>query len=115
MSSNIAGGGAGPIPPYLGNHLLDLRYVDLSFNRLTGELPTFGVRFISYLRTIRLHDNAIGGQLSVLSGNLTELTAMALHNNRIGGELPESTTNMRKLEEFTFHNNRLRGCVPEVR
>jgi hypothetical protein len=105
----------GPIPAYLGNHLLELQHVDLSYNRLTGELPTFGVRFISFLKTIRLHDNAIGGRLSVLSGNLTELTALTVHNNRIGGELPESLTNMKKLEEFTFHNNKLRGSIPEVR
>jgi Leucine-rich repeat (LRR) protein len=51
----------------------------------------------------------------VLSGNLTELTALTVHNNRIGGELPESVTNMKKLEEFTFHNNKLRGSIPEVR
>jgi hypothetical protein len=104
----------GPIPAYLGNHLLELRHIDLSYNMLTGDLPTFGVRFISSLKTIRLHDNSIGGRLSVLSGNLTELTALTVHNNKIGGVLPESVTNMKKLEEFTFHNNKLRGPIPEV-
>jgi Leucine-rich repeat (LRR) protein len=77
-------------------------------------LPTFGVRFISHLKTMRLHDNQIGGSIHELAGNLTELTALALHNNEIGGMLPESMTNMQKLEEVTMHNNQFSGPIPEV-
>jgi hypothetical protein len=61
--------------------------------------------FISFLKTIRLHDNNIGGSLNLLMGNLTELTVLACHNNRIGGPIPESMTNCKKLEEvcvFTY-------------
>jgi Leucine-rich repeat (LRR) protein len=103
----------GLIPGFIGTTLLELRHIDLSYNNLSGNLPTFGVRFISHLKTMRLHDNSIGGSIHVLAGNMTELTALALHNNEIGGVLPESMTNMKKLEEVTMHNNRFTGPIPE--
>jgi len=93
--------------------LLELRDVDLSYNALTGKLPTFGVRFINFLKCLKLHDNHIKGSFHVLWGNLTELTTLALHNNKIGGPIPEAMTNLKKLEEFTMHNNRLNGALPE--
>jgi hypothetical protein len=63
----------GPIPKYLGDVLFELRSLDLSFNALTGAMPSFGQRFENYLVALRLHDNRISK--SDLSEDYTFLKA----------------------------------------
>ena len=99
---------------FIGTVLHELRHIDMSFNDLEGRMPVFGMRFISFLKVIKLHDNRIGGEMHTLTGNLTSLKVLALHNNRIGGVLPVSMTNLIALEECTFHNNQLEGQLPSA-
>ena len=63
----------------MGN-LSDLKWLNLAYNRLTGDIPA---------------------EL----GNLSNLEGLWLYANRLGGELPQSLTGLTALEWFSFGGN----------
>ncbi|KAM5554377.1 hypothetical protein ABKV19_022651 [Rosa sericea] len=76
----------GPVPFSLGN-LRDLIYLDLSYNKFNGQIPT-----------------------STL-GNLTQLTYLSLSNNYFHGSVPQSLFNLINLQNLYLGYNNLSGVV----
>ncbi|KAM5554387.1 hypothetical protein ABKV19_022661 [Rosa sericea] len=76
----------GPVPFSLGN-LRDLIYLDLSYNKFNGQIPT-----------------------STL-GNLTQLTYLSLSNNYFHGSVPQSLFNLMNLQNLYLGYNNLSGVV----
>ncbi len=74
------------MPAELGN-LVNLRWLELANNCLTGEIPA-------------------------TLGNLSYLWYLDLSKNRLTGTLPEELSNIPKLRHFNLSHNYLKGYVP---
>jgi somatic embryogenesis receptor kinase 1 len=67
---------------------MNLAYIYLSFNRITGPIPEY-------------------------IGKLTKLKVLALSNNLLSGRLPQNLDSLTSLEYLYLSNNQLSGVIPE--
>ncbi|MBA0641385.1 hypothetical protein Goklo_025933, partial [Gossypium klotzschianum] len=87
-----------------------LEYVDLSFNSLTGYLPSSN--WSSHLKYIDLNDNQFRGSIPASIGNLTKTTFLDLSNNEFQGQLPSSLFSLKQLTDLVLSDNSLEGFLP---
>ena len=125
----------GSIMPNDLDGLVNLRLLDLSFNRLSGPIPA-AIGRLRKLRKLYLNDNALSGPIPPalgeldlrhveLSGNalsgpvppelgaLEDLTgSLLLDNNQLGGPIPEELGNLRNAWAISLAGNALSGDIP---
>ncbi|CAI5469260.1 unnamed protein product, partial [Closterium sp. Yama58-4] len=109
---------SGTIPSALLAAVPSLQALDLSFNSISGSLPsTLGA--LSNLFILSVHDNQLTGKLPPSICNLTQLRTMFLHNNRFYGEFPSCLTQhcLHKIDisNNSFYgpmNTNFRGMIP---
>uniref|UniRef100_A0A7N2LV12 Leucine-rich repeat-containing N-terminal plant-type domain-containing protein n=1 Tax=Quercus lobata TaxID=97700 RepID=A0A7N2LV12_QUELO len=88
-----------------------LRFLDLSNNRLSGELPDCWMHFEG-LKILKLENNNFHGKIPSSVGSLIEIETLDLGNNNFSGELPSSLKNCPKLIFLDLRNNSLSGLIP---
>ncbi|XP_039840036.1 receptor-like protein 15 [Panicum virgatum] len=124
---------SGYLPPSLCN-INDLEFVDLSNNKLTGEVPVCLFTECGSLEFLRLSNNNLGGPIlggannkSICGGtifldsnnfegplpnNLSgEVSIMDFHDNKLSGELDVSFWNIPSLEFLSVASNSLTGQI----
>ena len=72
--------------------------LDLSFNKLTGEIPP-----------------ELGWLSSIFALNLSQLESLDLSHNNLSGEIPSELTVLTFLAVFTVAHNNLSGKVPDMK
>ncbi|URD84985.1 LRR receptor-like serine threonine-protein kinase [Musa troglodytarum] len=82
-----------------------LRYLYLSDNKITGEVP----QFFPKLKYLYLSNNSFSGNLSKTSSNLLLLD---LSSNKLVGGVPDSLCNLQMLESLHLSHNNLSGQIP---
>nr|KAJ0191418.1 hypothetical protein LSAT_V11C800409950 [Lactuca sativa] len=97
----------GRIPETLGR-LVNLRHLDLSYNKLTGSIPE-SVRGLRFLQVLDLSENQLTGPILEFLGNLTQL---ALSSNQLNGSIPESLGKLVALTKLYLRSNLLDGTIP---
>nr|KAJ0191938.1 hypothetical protein LSAT_V11C800410140 [Lactuca sativa] len=97
----------GRIPETLGR-LMNLRHLDLSYNKLTGSIPE-SVRGLRFLQVLDLSENQLTGPIPEFLGNLTQLI---LSYNQLNGSIPESLGKLAALTKLYLHSNLLDGTIP---
>ncbi|KAI4381755.1 hypothetical protein MLD38_007800 [Melastoma candidum] len=128
---------SGAIPPGLFSNLTYLRVLNLSRNRLLGQLdveslpsPSANLAYLdlstnlfsggipralanlSQLTLINLSHNLLDGQIPATFGALQKLQYLWLDNNSLEGTLPSAITNCSSLVHLSVEDNRLSGIVP---
>ena len=95
--------------------ILDLVSVlDLSLNKLTGEIPpTLGQ--LSSICAMNLSYNQLTGPIPKSFSNLTQLESLDLSHNNLNGEIPSVLTNLTFLAAFNVNHNNLSGKVPNIK
>ncbi|KAG2621870.1 hypothetical protein PVAP13_3NG301300 [Panicum virgatum] len=124
---------SGHLPPSLCN-INDLEFVDLSNNKLTGEVPSCLFTECGSRDFLRLSNNNLGGPIlggannkSICGGtiyldsnyfegplpnNLSgEVSIMDFHDNKLSGELDVSFWNIPSLEFLSVASNSLTGQI----
>ena len=100
----------GSIPAELGN-ITGLNWLDLSDNRLVGEIPPQLAD--SGLGQLVLRNNALTGPIPAELGEIgPAMLAMDLANNRLRGELPSSLGELSNLNVLLVNDNSLEGPLP---
>ncbi|CAH1452703.1 unnamed protein product [Lactuca virosa] len=88
-----------------------LRFLDLSDNFLTGQLPDCLWHF-KKLKVLNLGNNNLSGRLPLAVGCLIKLEALYLYRNNFSGELPLSLKNCTSLTSLNLGANKFSGNVP---
>ncbi|CAL9137572.1 unnamed protein product [Musa acuminata var. zebrina] len=86
-----------------------LQYLDLSDNKITGEIP----QFLPKSKYLFLSNNSFSGNLSLRITNImSSLQWFDLSTNNMSGEIPFSYCQLRNLEGLQLSENNLSGEVP---
>ncbi|XP_058215689.1 receptor-like protein EIX2 [Rhododendron vialii] len=88
-----------------------LKYLDLSNNGLSGELPYCLSRF-KRVSIISLATNNLYGEIPSSIGSLSQIQTLNLRNNNLSGEVPSSLKRCTMLGIIDFRGNRFTGKVP---
>lgn len=100
----------GKVPEDIGNLTL-LENLELSDNRLTGEIPPTIVK-LKNLWQLELYNNSFTGKLPKGFGNLTNLVNFDASQNLLEGDLSELRF-LTKLESLQLFENQFIGDIPE--
>ncbi|XVE72760.1 hypothetical protein DITRI_Ditri11bG0064600 [Diplodiscus trichospermus] len=94
-----------------GNTLGLLKIIDLSSNKLSGEIPR-EIASLQGLITLNLSRNMLKGSIVRKIGQLKGLESLDLSTNRLSGEIPESMANLSYLSVLNLSNNNFSGKIP---
>ncbi|KAB2060717.1 hypothetical protein ES319_A10G038000v1 [Gossypium barbadense] len=96
----------------LPRHLhLNLTHVDLSDNKLKGNIPT-SLTLLEDLEYLNLSSNGLNGEIPTEFGDLISLRNLSLASNSFSGSIPESISAIPGLVHVDLSNNQLNGTVP---
>ncbi|KAL9245690.1 hypothetical protein vseg_019313 [Gypsophila vaccaria] len=88
----------------------NLRFLDLSSNNFSIEVPNFGT-FCPNLEHIDLSSNKFVGKIADALSGCDRVHFMNVSNNVFGGSFPELS--MLKLEQLLMGQNKFSGVIPE--
>ncbi|WCJ18162.1 Receptor-like protein EIX2 [Euphorbia peplus] len=93
--------------------LPSLVQLDLSSNRLVGDLPNW-LDQLKNLVELSLSNNLFQGSIPASIGNLRNLSRLGLTNNQLTGPLPDSFGKLSELSYLDVSLNHLTGSISEV-
>ncbi|PON51809.1 Serine/threonine protein kinase [Parasponia andersonii] len=102
----------GPIPEFLGT-LPSLMVLKLSYNRLSGEIPSsLGQTLMQILWLNDQDGEGMSGPIDVIA-SMNLLTQAWLHGNKFTGMIPENIGDVSSLKELNLNGNNLVGLIPQ--
>ncbi|XP_058217059.1 receptor-like protein 34 [Rhododendron vialii] len=98
-------------PEFLQNSAPNLVFLDLSNNKIHGEIPKWveGNTTWPNLSSVDLSFNNLQGPLRVPSPSLS---SFLISHNKLTGEIPSSICNLSSLQILVLSNNNLNGVIP---
>ncbi|CAN0863300.1 Receptor-like protein EIX2 [Linum grandiflorum] len=94
-----------------GSILKFVRSIDLSKNKLVGEIPEEMTK-LGGLQSLNLSDNFLTGVIPRDIGSMGALESIDLSLNQLSGEIPPSISSMTFLSFINISSNRLTGRIP---
>ncbi|XP_052876309.1 receptor-like protein 15 [Gossypium arboreum] len=96
---------------YKGNILKYMSGIDLSCNRLTGEIP-IEIGNLSEIRSLNLSHNNLAGNIPSTFSRLNKIESLDLSHNNLSGIIPIELLELYTLEVFNVSYNNLSGSIP---
>ncbi|KAL0561530.1 hypothetical protein IC582_001960 [Cucumis melo] len=87
--------------------------LDLSFNQISGEIPTDIGSIVSFATTLDLSSNDFTGPIPESIADITYLNVLKLDHNQLSGQIPPELSLLGRLTEFSVASNLLIGPVPK--
>lgn len=100
----------GTISPFISN-CTNLQSLDLSANRLAGEIPT-ELQYLVNLAVLNLSVNELTGSIPPSLILCAYLNVIDLHDNRLTGTIPPQLGLLTRLSAFDVSKNKLQGMIP---
>ncbi|CAI9267555.1 unnamed protein product [Lactuca saligna] len=100
--------------PYKGDVLDIMSGLDLSSNKLTGEIPE-ELGFLIQIRALNLSHNHLTGPIPVTFSNLANIESLDLSSNGLTGKVPSELIKLTSLSIFNVSHNNLSGRLPEMK
>ncbi|KAK4853229.1 hypothetical protein QYF36_005618 [Acer negundo] len=86
--------------------------VDLSCNKLTGEIP-HQIGNLTRIHALNLSYNNLTGSIPWTFSNLEQIESLDLSHNNLNGKIPQNITDLFCLAVFSVAYNNLSGKTPE--
>ncbi|OMO92970.1 Leucine-rich repeat, typical subtype [Corchorus olitorius] len=102
---------SGPIPHDIGDKMPLLSDFDISFNSLTGSIPS-SISNLTSLLTFVVSGNKLTGSIPDIWNNIPALYVIDMSNNSLSGEIPQSLGSLTGLEILRLSSNKLVGELP---
>ncbi|KAK4433642.1 Leucine-rich repeat receptor-like tyrosine-protein kinase PXC3 [Sesamum alatum] len=102
---------SGMLPAVSLGSLVELMYLELDNNSLTGPVPS-ELGMCKRLALLNLAQNGLTGLLPPELGNLTNLQVLNLQFNKFVGEIPPQITMLNRLQKLNISRNSLNGSIP---
>ncbi|KAK2407489.1 receptor protein EIX2 [Trifolium repens] len=105
---------SGSLSPLLCHNLIEksnLKYFDVSYNHLSGELTDCWVNWKS-LTHVDLGNNNLTGMIPHSMGSLSNLLSLNIYGTKLHGEIPLSLKNCQKVEIVNLSGNKFSGNIP---
>ncbi|GKV30354.1 hypothetical protein SLEP1_g39171 [Rubroshorea leprosula] len=96
---------------YGNGNLKNLRIIDLSSNKLTGEIP-IQTSVLFKLVQLNLSRNQLTGKIPPDIGQMRDLESLDLSHNRLSGQLPWSMSQLNFLSTLNLSYNNFSGRIP---
>ncbi|GLJ09834.1 hypothetical protein SUGI_0116690 [Cryptomeria japonica] len=90
-----------------------LTTLNLSSNRISGQIPSSGFASCSALTFLSLDRNNFTGPLPLSLSNCTALKILDLSENELIGPIPSSLSNLSNLQQLNLRYNNFAGPIPE--
>jgi len=90
----------------------NLKYLDVSQNKLHGKLPDLIGNLSKNLFYLNLQFCSITGNIPESIGNLIGLSELGMNNNLLEGSVPSSIGSLKLLNQLDLSNNNLSGPIP---
>ena len=97
---------------YQGRILTSMSGIDLSCNKLTGEIPT-QIGYLSGIHALNLSHNNLTGTIPTTFSNLKQIESLDLSYNLLHGKIPSQLTVLTTLAVFRVAYNNLSGKIPD--
>ena len=94
-----------------GKNFGDMRSIDLSSNKLTGEIPA-EIFNLTELKALNLAGNMLTGLIPQGIGHLKQLESLDLSRNQLFGSIPASIADLNFLSFLNLSYNKLSGRIP---
>ncbi|MBA0553374.1 hypothetical protein Golob_012562 [Gossypium lobatum] len=85
--------------------------IDLSCNRLIGEIP-IEIGNLSEIRSLNLSHNNLTGYIPSTFSKLKQIESLDLSHNNLIGRIPAQLTELYTLAVFNVSHNNLSGSIP---
>ncbi|KAL5741211.1 hypothetical protein ACOSP7_027943 [Xanthoceras sorbifolium] len=99
------------IPPEIGTNE-NLLWLDISDNNICGTIPYELIAQLNQLEYLNLSTNKLFGQIPDTVGRLINLTDLDLSHNNLSGRIPTELGNCSNLGGLELNNNSLSGSIP---
>lgn len=86
--------------------------LDLSNNKLFGNIPKDISQLLQFVTTLDLSSNNFSGEIPGSLGDCTYLNVLKLDHNKLSGQIPPQLALLSRLKTLTLANNLLTGQVP---
>ncbi|KAG6627265.1 hypothetical protein CIPAW_15G114500, partial [Carya illinoinensis] len=97
---------------YKGDILNYMSGIDLSCNKLQGEIPA-DLGDLSSIHALNLSFNNLTGSIPSQFSNLQQIESLDLSHNNLDGSIPPQLIELNSLEVFNVAHNNLWGSTPE--
>ncbi|XP_024032494.1 receptor-like protein EIX2, partial [Morus notabilis] len=88
-----------------------LKNIDLSSNKLSGEIPREITKLLGLI-SLNLSRNNLTGKIPQEIGRLKSLDLLDLSNNHLSGRIPSSLSQVDRLNTLDLSSNNLSGKIP---
>nr|KYP49129.1 LRR receptor-like serine/threonine-protein kinase GSO2 [Cajanus cajan] len=97
---------------YKGNILDLMSGLDLSSNKLTGQIPS-QMGYLNSIHTLNLSNNHLTGPMPETFSSLKQIESLDLSCNRLSGHIPSQLTDLYHLSVFSVAHNDFSGRTLE--
>ncbi|XP_009131995.2 probable LRR receptor-like serine/threonine-protein kinase At3g47570 [Brassica rapa] len=101
----------GDLPASIVNLSMSLNKLALVENSISGSIP-HDIGNLIHLQVLVLSENLLKGPIPVSFGKLSGLVVLSVHTNRMSGDIPHSLGNITRLEKLYLYNNSFEGNIP---
>lgn len=112
----LAGGNQlnGPFPEHIFGHCSALNglLVNISNNKISGQIPLGIGRMCRSLKLIDASENEISGPIPKSIGDMKSLLFLNLSGNKLQGRIPVSLSRLKNLKHLSVAGNNLTGTIP---